>query len=50
MAKRIANSGTTDRQIHQHADGAGRILEEYLSELKAIRGMARSFLQVLDSK
>ena len=37
MAKRSANGGTTDRESHEQAGGAGRILEEYLSELKAIR-------------
>ena len=37
MAKRNANGGTTDRETDEQASGAGRILEEYLSELKAIR-------------
>jgi len=37
MAKRSANDGTTDRETHEQTGGSGRILEEYLSELKANR-------------
>jgi hypothetical protein len=37
MAKRITNGGTTDSETYEQAGGAGRILEEYLGELKAIR-------------
>ncbi len=36
MAKRNDNGEPTDREPDEQADGAGRILEEYLSELKAI--------------
>jgi hypothetical protein len=37
MAKRRAGGETADRESHEEAAGAGRILEEYLSELRAIR-------------
>ncbi|MCX7424744.1 MAG: N-6 DNA methylase [Planctomycetia bacterium] len=37
MAKRRAGGETADRESHEEAAGAGRILEEYLSELSAIR-------------
>jgi hypothetical protein len=37
MANRSVNEETTDRESREQAGGAGRILEEYLSALKAIR-------------
>jgi hypothetical protein len=37
MAKERENDGTTDPESHGQADGSRRILEQYLSELKAIR-------------
>jgi hypothetical protein len=36
MAKRTSD-GTAATEVHEEAGGSGRILEEYLSELKAIR-------------
>ncbi len=39
MAKHSANDGTRDPASHEQGDGVRRILEEYLSELKAIHGM-----------
>ena len=41
MAKERENDGTTDPESHGQADGSRGILEEYLSELKAIRERAR---------
>ena len=37
MAKQSATGETTDRETHEQASGVGRILEEYLGDLKAIR-------------
>ncbi len=37
MAERIADDAATDRESHEPAGASRRILEEYLSELKAIR-------------
>ncbi len=37
MAEQDADDGTTDRESHEQAGAPRRILEEYLSELQAIR-------------